>query len=425
MSWLHQPLIPGGILLLGAAVPPIPAYGPAVAASLLLDLDGGFRVSLEWQTDLEKSISGKEKRTQIIGAPRQRYNGRAQIVDGDDRRYRATLVQHAAAGSAFLLGLPYEELSIAADSTGAVITVHSTTYAADWLQPGQRVLVVDVDDNVVNRDGFVVQSSGPTSITLNASAVVKRGGRIMPAMAVYLEPAQGLARRVVNVTEPTIAVRSAEYGFAGVDAMGVGATLTTYVDPVTSHEYVVWDRRDIDEQTDDSMQSQAEIVDLGGVPIGVGNALEPDWGRQVQLTGDAHEWRWLKAFLFAAYGRQKTWLLPTWRPDLVYVGVDVGELIVASAEAEGGGDIIAWLDASPEHRRLLVEYDFGDWYIVNVEAYVDNLDGTVTLTTDLSLDPDPTLISFCELVRWESDSFDVQWQGGTFEFTAMARVVQQ
>lgn len=405
-----------------AGGPTTPAYGPTTTATLILELEGGCKVSLEWATDVHKAWNGVEQRHGTLGAPRVKLDGVALLVDGDDRAYRAKLIAKAQTGAPFLLGLPYEELTVSSDVGGTSVSVYSTTLA-DWLQPGQRAIVLDIDE--VATEVVVQPGSTSTSVAVSPSVTCKRGGRIMPAVAVYLQPQQGMGRHVVGLTEWHLSARSAEYGYAGVDAMGVGASLTTWYDPVDSYGWRVWTRRDIDDQVDDSMQSHAEIIDLGGMPTSIGSALEPDWGRQVVYTGSALEWQWLKAFLFATRGRQLAWLLPTWRPDMVYVSVAGASIRVQSASAAGGGDILATYAASPTHDRVLLLYASGATDFVRISEMADNLDGTVTMNVDHAPAASPVLMCWLERVRWESDSHEVAWESDRFKFAALARVVQQ
>lgn len=402
-----------------SGTPIVGPYGPTTAATLILDLNGA-KVSFEWATDVVKTWSGREQRIATLGSPKVKISGVALLVDGDDRSVRAKLMQFAAKGSAFLLGLPYEELTVSAAVAGTTVSVYATTLA-DWLQPGQRAIVYDVN-NVATV--VTVQSSGSTSVVVDPAVTAKPGARIMPAVAVYLQPTQGLGRHLVNLTEWHIDAQAAEFGYAGVETMGVGMTLTQWTDPVDAYTYYVWTWRDLDDQAEDSMQSLAEIIDLGGKPLGVGSANEPDWGRQVQLSGDRYAWQALKAFLYATRGRQVSFLLPTWRPDMVFVSAGVNTLRVASSTA-GGGDLIGLLNASSTHYLVQLLYANGTVDYLHASSWADNLDGTCTLNVDHSPSGSGVvLVSFLERVRWEADVHEPSWDSDTFHFEALARVVQ-
>lgn len=404
----------------------VPPVGPAVAATLILQLESGTKLTYGWVTDVLKAWSGKEQRVSLLGAPTQRFDGVALLVDGDDRNVRAKLVTSAQSGAAFLLGLPYDELTITAPASGTTVSVSPTALALiDWALPGQRVLVIDLDDTVTQA---TVQSTSSGAIRLDVAPAARAGARIMPATAVYLDAQQGLGRHTVNLTEWHIAARAAEFGYAGSDVMGGGATITTWPDP-TVGDRPVWDRRDMAADVlDESMHALSEIVDLGGVPKAVGSATAPDWGRQLAYSGSGlEELAWLRAFLAATRGRFGTFLLPTWRPDLVpLVATSAGQVLVASASTPGAGDPLAWLNHSPGHRRIMLVFPDGSWVIEYVTGWGDNLDGTVTLNVDNTYTGETfTMISWVEVVHWESDSLELTFAGSDFTFKALARVVQQ
>src|ERR1044071_3317901 len=144
-------------------VPTVPGVGPAVAATFALLLDSGARVTYRWSTDIFRSYSGNEQRSSPFGSPRVRIEGPVFLVgDAVSRDQRSALMRAAAAGSPFLLALPFEEILILADSIGTTISVASTT-TCDWAVPGQRVLVMGPDGSTLPA---VVQSATPTTITL-------------------------------------------------------------------------------------------------------------------------------------------------------------------------------------------------------------------------------------------------------------------
>jgi hypothetical protein len=399
------------------STPIIPAIGPDVAATLVLQLETGAKVTYGWMTDVMKSWNGKEQRVSLLSSPKQKFSGVALLVDGEDRSVRAQLVAAAQTGAAFLLGLPYEELTLTAASSGAVVTVTAADLTlCDWALPGQRVLVMDLDNTTTSA---VVQSTTATTITLDVAPGAKAGARIMPATAVYLDAQQGLGRHIVNMTEWHLSATGAEFGYGGVDGMGTN-TATSYAG------LLVWNRRDIDDVAEDSMQALTEIVDLGGLPIGVGSASTPDWGRQVRYRGsDQPSWQWLKWMIGQTRGRAKSFLLPTWRPDMLFVSSGVGTLLVKSSSVSGAGNVIAWLTSTSTRYVQALDVS-GNIDYLTISSWGDNLDGTVTLNVDHTLALTPVMLSWLERVRWESDDLAVTWIDATpFEFVELTRVVQQ
>lgn len=400
----------------------VPGVGPAGAASFLLDLDAGARVTYSWTTDVSKAWNGLEQRISLIGAPRQAYAASAYLIDASERTVRAALLTAAAQSQPFLLGLPYEELPLSADASGTTLTV-DTTALCDWALPGQRVLIESRDRSV--RASAVVQSAGPTTIVVDPApgAAGDRGGHVMPAMAVYLTPSQGMQRHIANVSHWQLSARAALFGFAGVDTMGVGATLTTF------DGHLVYDERiDLgDDLAANGIETLGEILDAGALQIAVGGADVVDLLRDVRLeSSDHHDWQWIKAFLLAIRGRQVRWLLPTWQPDLVFHSNPGASILkVKSATTAGAGDYLACWTISAAQRRLQILRTDGTVQYVRVDDVFDNLDGTLDLVLDATVTGTVRMISFLETVRLESDSVDVVWNGWAFATAFRARVVQQ
>lgn len=179
----------------GPELDTVPPSGPSGVATFVLDLDGPLDLTLEYQTDVFKAYDGTETRAAVLEHPRRRFSGSALLIGGTSvRTLRTQLHRHAATGAAFLLGLPFEAMLIADDAAGKSLTVAAGALAScDWANPGQRVVVVAPNRTAVNA---VVQSAAGAQIVLNVApgAVGVSGGRVMPAIATYLEPQQGFAR---------------------------------------------------------------------------------------------------------------------------------------------------------------------------------------------------------------------------------------
>lgn len=419
--------------------PSVLAYGAAGAATFVLSIEGAKTI-YSWATDIFTSYSGKEKRSSPFGSPRIRIEGNAFLLDADDRDVKAALFRAAAQGSIFLLALPFEELTIAADSPNSSITVDATA-GCDWAQPGQRAVIVGVDGSTTF---VVVQSATPTSIAIVRSDVSgnlvfgalgtlgNAGGRIMPLLPVLLEPQQGFARYPVSVDLWAMRVRAAVPGWAGTDSMGAGASILSLASgqaiaasSFSDLDHPIWDRSNAIEGTgSDALMSGVELVDLGALPLAIGGQDVPDWARPIRfMSSSATDWQWFKAFLRHLRGRQGAFLLSTNRSDLVFDSFIAGGMKVKSSAIDGAGDYTAWF-ASAGHRRLAVTTTDGYVQYVEVFSAGDNGDGTISLSLNIGVFGPVDKISFLELVRLESDDVEVTWDGGTFSVDLVARVVQ-
>ncbi|RPH65005.1 MAG: hypothetical protein EHM89_00250 [Acidobacteria bacterium] len=187
-------------------------FGPAGVATLVLDLENGFQVTYNWITDVKiKTRSGKEQRISRNDVARQSFSGSALLRADSPRTVRAQMARFAAVGAQFLLGLPHEDLTIAADASTFTVFVHSTAYS-DWAKPGQRVVVARAGSFV----DAVIQSVTSTTIVLDIEpgSLGNVGGVIMPAVPIFLEPQQDFPRYPVSVERWNINARANINDFA-------------------------------------------------------------------------------------------------------------------------------------------------------------------------------------------------------------------
>lgn len=224
---------PGGTMVL-PSIPPEPDQGvvpPSTSAGagvIELVLSGQVTVSYLWETLINKDRSGRETRIALLDRPNEKYQGEALLVGGDVRRLRALLQRNAASGSAFQLGLPYEELTIIADASGNLITT-TPTDVADWTIPGQRALIIRPDGESNDTAPCVIQSASASQIALDISPgdVAISTARIMPTVPVFLDPEQSFSRFTRDEAEDgpaekfTVVATAVHAGFisAGVPAI--------------------------------------------------------------------------------------------------------------------------------------------------------------------------------------------------------------
>lgn len=127
----------------------------------MLNLETVAKVTFSWGTDIFKSANGNEQRCNTTGPmPRQRWEGSAFLLDGPDRDARAVPMRYAAAGTTFLLALPYEALPFSADAAGTVLAVPAIANS-DWAVAGQRCVIVGADGTT---QAAVVQSASGTGL---------------------------------------------------------------------------------------------------------------------------------------------------------------------------------------------------------------------------------------------------------------------
>jgi hypothetical protein len=413
----------------------VPPYDPSGPVLVVLMESGRSSVTLEWATEIHKAWSGAEYRAALLSGPRRVYDATALLVDGDRRDVRTNLLVNAANGAAFLLGVPWEEATILAPSAGTVVTVASVA-ELDWVVPGQRVIAISPD--LTTATAVVQGAVSPTQFSLDTalgSDCGQAGARIMPLVPVYLDQNQGFARYPIGAEAWQLKARAARFGYAGSDAMGNGATLAYFADP-TLGSVPVWDHGLMssgEEPAPDSVQTLADLIDLGGVPLAKGSAPYVDMGRAIRFeSSEQSDWQWLKLFLATVRGRQLSWLAPTGRPDLVLAATPTGPSLLVykdSGGTTGYGDFIQWFNAGLG-KRLCLTLSTGAYQYVSVTAAIDNGNGTATLTISATPSSTVSMVSFLDLCRFESDDIEVRWgaPGGlaaSFRLDTIARVVQQ
>lgn len=510
---IFGPLMPdaaGNVALWGPTIPDYPlqtaiATGPSGVGTFELDLESGAKITMSWVTDLFKSYDGKEQRSDLLQMPKVTFDGDAVLIGSAARQVRSQLAKAAAQGQPFLLGLPYEEISVLGTINAGTRVQVPTTSLSDWAVIGQRVIVFHPSE--IAAEAFVSGVGADyIDVSEDVSSVAIYGSRIMPAAPILLDSQQSflrysseedletwqlkarqatfgfrtplaparlalqttghLAGLVLEVAGPPFGIGpgspgnaytltisqgpgpGAVYGlvttgtnmvfyfredftttvtefkfdmvfggfalkganatttdtldlddvmalqhfsggsdkFGGV--MGLGATLATFQDRP------VWDRfLQIDGTAGDSMISMTTLLDFDGVPIQIGQALVPDWGRALRCRSDRPaDWQWLKLFLATARGRKRSFWIPTWRHDLQFVSGSSGltSLVVAGPSPETGDFFNFW---PTQRQNIQVVHLNGVVEYLQITGAVDNHDGTVSLAQVLPSTPASVALS--------------------------------
>jgi len=392
----------------------LPAAEGAGAATFAIDVEAGATVTYAWKTTVRKAWSGIETRAAILGKPRQSYTFSTLLSDAQHRRILTTLAEETAAAPLFQLALPYEDLTVASSTAGAV-TVHDLSLC-DWAIAGQRVVVVAPDGTTGEA---VVQNASGNSISVDEdlTAVAIDGARIMPTVGVLLEPEQGLSRWRVGAGRWQVAARAQRNGFALGSVPGTGSSVTTY------DSLPVWDWGNAAEQPSQPLYAGGAVVDLGARLSSLQAYDVADWGRAIRVSSSKRaDWQWLKAMLHEIRGSWGTFLLPTGRPDLVPVGDASSGTLTISTASSTVDYVNAWFPSLAHRRIKLVKTDGAVAYR-EVQSCSDG-GATQDLALDSSFTGTLARVEFLETCRLASDEVQVQWRGVGFEASLAARVVQ-
>lgn len=416
--------LPGGFIFPSTLVP---ARGPATAGTLLFDYENGGQITYSWDTDIGmRSRNGTERRIARVACPREIYSFEVILGDGDLAFVQSELVKNAAQGQPFAVALIHESIPIAGSTATTVVPVTSTALL-DWAYPGQSVAVL-ARDRLSMATG-VIQSVTLTTITLDVAigAVAQVGARMMPTIPSYLEDTLGVDLYAVNVGDFRLKARAIYFGNASSSWAPVGATVTSYTDPLTSQVYPVWDRGlDMNGTSPRALMMGIELTDFGGALLMTSAQAFSDFGREIDYTAKSDADRqYVKAFHGATRGRQKSFLLPTWKPDLVAVTPAIASsVLVIHGNATGYGDYAGQYFGSLAQAHLQVLYTNGSIDYVTVSFALDNHDGTESLQLDRSITGTIKMISFLEVCRLDTDAIVVNYQDGTGSVKLPCRVVQ-
>lgn len=390
----------------------IAGVGDAGAATFALAVELGATVTWSWQTDIISSLSGLETRAASRSKPRQKLAFSTILTDAQHRATLATLAINAVDAPAFLVALPYEDLTVVS-STSSTVTVHTLAYC-DWAVAGQRVAVMSPTG--VIGEAVVQWMSGSTiGVDADLTAVAVEGARIMPCVGVHLEAEQGISRWQVKLARWDLAARAILNGYGATSTVGVGATVATF------DGLPVWDRGVAKREADQPLMSGVELADLGGRISSLPSWTRAAWSRAMRIASHRRaEWQWFKLFLDTVQGRRGAFLLPTGRPDLVPVGDASSGTLTVEAAADYVG---AWFP-STAHRRLKLTKTDETFVYREVTACSD-----AGATQDLALDSAVTgalaKVELLEQVRLERDEVSVTFGSHGFEAGLSARVVQQ
>lgn len=417
-------------LVASGGFPTVAGRGPDPVATLVLDIAHEGETVYSFATEIIRSLNGSETRTSLRGCPRETYSFDATLTDASIAALTARIAFSGAQGAVFGVALTYEALTLTVDTNTTNVTVGDTT-KSDWMYAGARAVVVRRDGTA--RHSCVVQSATPTIITVDPAVpanVGLAGSIIMPVIPCYLEAQQDVGGYTNNAGEAVLRARAITFGNATSDWAPAGGPVTTYTDPDTAVVYPVWDRR-ID--TDDGGVAARNII-LGSEIIERGGVLQihapwafADLARQARTTirTDADR-QWVKTFIGTVKGRQKVFLLPTWKPDLgTLVGdASTGLLLMQSSLLEAADYANMWSQSNGHMWLQLLKTD-GTVHYRKIQDYEDNLDGTQSILVDLPVVGAIAMVSLLEKCRFDIDDFPVKWEGhyGFCEFGA--RVVQQ
>lgn len=389
-----------GFLLLSDApsAPVIPATGPNGVIWPYL-AERAVKTTMRFATSVVRAHDGTERRAASATKPFEEYALSYLLDDEQAREQRARLFVDPTALR--LVPLAQHQLIALAPVTGVTVVVTSTALW-DFTAQGQRVLIV----NEVTRTAYqaVIQLTSSTSITLDVSPPVGQDypagvTSIMPLMACWLDQPVPTGRWAVSLSKIEARARRAR-----VDpALGTGAAALATFDGLTLLDRAPLHRDMGQEQTD----GDSETINYGSIAESYFSASAAPIQRAhmflVQTDAERQYWR---SFLSFTRGRQKAFLMATWRPDFLVQNLRSGNQLTVRSNRYSLYYGVSFLAGT----RVQLEYENGTLDRRVIDTVVD--EGTDPPTESFYLSGSqlpftPIKVSLLEKVRLASD--EVSW----------------
>ena len=188
----------------------------------------------------------------------------------------------------------------------------------------------------------------------------------------------------------------------------------------------MWDRGlETKGTTPRAVIGDAEIADRGGALVTVASTQTvTDFSREILFTirADADR-QLLKAFLGAVQGRQKVFLLPTWRPDFTATSDASTSVLTATSY----NDLSLWWSDSSAHQHLQLLMADGTVNYVQIEDVSGGVfPSSFTIQLDRGVTGAIAMVSFLEQCRLDTDDIVVRYIDGVVgQVRIPCRVVQQ
>lgn len=397
-----------GILLLTPPPDPVPATDPG-GNILLRAGDGAATYTMTFRTDVQVSQNGLEHRHALSVLPRETVATAFDITGRSDDEETFRLIRRLRTwnpADVYLLPIPWDGIPVRLDVTGTDVAVDGTYM--DW-GTTNRVLVEGPGGLSYEA---VIQSTAGAGTTLVLTLDVSPPQRfpaisthVMPMRPFYLDDQSAVGRYQVNAGRWTAMFRQ---------AVANSSAPTAFTSPTTFASMVVLDKRPV---VQDLGAEDRPVADIDLQTYGA--AVLPEWSRQARgaaifreheySINNTLDYQYFRYLVYAMKGRQKAFLLPTWRDDLPVISV-----VTATITVDDGGDYAAYWFASQAHRRVMVVFaDSSVGYRTVNSASIVGANSVLVLNAAVDAQP-IAMVSFLETVRLSEDAMQ-------FRFTSAVR----
>lgn len=357
-----------------------------------------FTQRIVYGTDIITGFSGVEQRISTLPKPRTSIEARLFIDDEDIHRfYRAALFQRI--GDDWQVPLRSEPVVTDTSVTGGATSLSGDFSTFDDL--GLTTHYVETPDGTTY-ETIAVSSVGASSLSLSSPLVgdYPAGSRVYPLYVGKIRDSASIERAAVNVGLLRFTLDRSGIAELG----GAGATVNTY------DSLPLMELRPLNESSVSEAHSEKRLrADAGAIFAEFRPQDNSAIGHQrVWRVSTKADLQYLKAFLDDVKGRQKTWLMSTWRDDLELdsqPGIGASTIDVTN-DTDYNADW--WPDTT--HRRLSITTAAG---VIqrSINSVTPGSPTTITLDSALPATADGSTInqlSFLEQVRFATDEFEIR-----------------
>jgi hypothetical protein len=374
--------------------------------------DGGISETWSWKTTVSMAKSGKEQRLALLSIPRRSFQFTQTLPDERSRRAAESLIRN-------YLG-----------RTVTLPLYNQMTRVTDWAYPGDSFIAFDADKTDI-RDGEYAVAFNPYTQTFTRLRI----GIVSPAGATLedaLTSAIGEGWFIMPVLETAMDENSG-YNFGAVIG-GFPIALRSMQRrslsaPASPSRLTYFGSLPVIEDKPIATSDLPHVFDKGIETIDIGTSIPEQFsdqsnsyfsGARSWLIDSVDQYKWWAEFADYAKGRQKPFLLPTFREDLPIVGGPFSspdQFITSNVD---------YLDnfAFASYKRLRIETSSAV-YLVTATAVTDNGDGTITVDVSSSLSGSIEKVSYVNLARFNTDQIQIAHETNYSALTASVRSIDE
>jgi hypothetical protein len=389
-----------------------------LADILPVEINAGITERFEWLTDILENYDGTEQRIALRGRPRRTLVVTMSILSEADRKAIYDKLYATIAQSVIVPAYQYQSI-LKRDTVIGDNKIYCNPKRAD-LRAGESVILVARNGSFFFYKIDQVFEDHVTITTAFSQVISKRGAKVVG----------GFTGRMPDNSALTMNANSgsAQISITIVDSRDQIAVPDYPIPLPIVSDYPVLMRRPLaDGEAPEAFGAGLEVIDNEtGKP-----AQFTAWNQRyvsgerkylINSLFDKDEMQFWRTFLDYCRGRQRAFLTPTWRADLVQVaGTDT---LVSEIDVEGSEYATLYF-SSPTYKHLLFQTDRGDIPVVVTDVVNNGISTKIYFNAPVDADLTGAAISrisYLMLCRLGSDTVTLTHENtySTIELTLRA-----